>query len=460
MAFMLLNGSKLFKQVWPPQSVSLEYRQWCQRLIRQRFWVGVGLAVAYVVFTGLADFYEVFINPKELLKLLELGNLTNRLGAIHQIFLLHKVIFFGLLILLILFWKSPWGRRHANLVLILLPWTVSFFPEVVLGAFLGLPRSPSAIIFLAQVLLTPVYWWLHLIAQIVPLLFYFLVYPLIGLTKLGGISIYSLTETTEILFVCITCQVGVYLYEQSKQSELEATRQLKLCFHSITHDLRTPVMGSLMLLRSIQQNTPAQQSAQLTQLELAHLIQGNDRLLDLMDSLLTPQTMAQINFALRPQPTQLREIVVTVLQDLQPALYKHNAMISNRIGADLPILDIDPQQVRRVFNNLISNAITHNPPDVSLKLEAFCIKGEPRQPMIKVIVEDNGLGIPLAQQKTLFEPYTRGQNTQYLPGLGLGLYICRQIILAHGGNIGVKSHSQGTLFWFTLPISRLSALAA
>lgn len=73
--------------------------------------------------------------------------------------------------------------------------------------------------------------------------------------------------------------------------------------------------------------------------------------------------------------------------------------------------------------------------------------------MLKVILQDNGIGISSAQQETIFEPYTRGHDTEYLPGLGLGLYICRQIILAHGGVIGVESFGQGTLVWFTLPLS-------
>jgi signal transduction histidine kinase len=246
----------------------------------------------------------------------------------------------------------------------------------------------------------------------------------------------------------VICEVGVYLYEQSKQAELEANRRLQLCIHSITHDLRTPVMGSLMLLESIRQNTPQDKPIEVSQFEMGQLIQGNDRLLGLMDSLLVPQAFSQTDLLLDCQPTQLCKIVITILQDLHPSLVKQNIRVENRITPDLPLVNLDPWQLGRVFDNLISNAISHNPPGIRLTLDA--VKS---QSMLKVIVQDNGVGIPASQQELIFEPYSRSEKTRYLPGLGLGLHICRQIIQAHGGKIGVKSSGQGTIFWFTLPLS-------
>jgi signal transduction histidine kinase len=62
------------------------------------------------------------------------------------------------------------------------------------------------------------------------------------------------------------------------------------------------------------------------------------------------------------------------------------------------------------------------------------------------------VGIIQAQQKRLFQLYSRGARARYMPGLGLGLYLCQQIIKAHGGEIGVESQlDRGSTFWFTLP---------
>ncbi len=448
--------SKIWREIVQPQPVSLEYRQWRDRLIRRRFWLAIGLATLYWSILGLADFYEVFIHPEPLLKTLERNQLNAWLEIIRQNFVLHKITLMGLLISLVLIWRSQWGHKHPAIMLVLLPWAIAFIPEMVLGAFFGIPRGPSTTMFMAQAVIAPTYWRLHLLAQLVPIAFYFLIYPLIGLGTFGGFSIYSFSSTVDILLVCLICEVGVYLYEQSKQSELEANRQLRLCIHSITHDLRTPVMGSLMLLKSIRQSSPVDQPIEMSQPEMAQLIQGGDRLLGLMDSLLIPQAFSQTPFILHRQPTNLGPIVISILQDFHPALTKQAIQIDNQIPATLPLSDIDIQQISRVFSNLIDNAISHNPPGIVLTLKAISppfpnLKGS--HSLLKIIIQDNGIGISPSQQETIFEPYTRGQETQYLPGLGLGLYICRQVILAHQGTIGVECLKQGTAFWFTLPLS-------
>jgi signal transduction histidine kinase len=443
---------KTWRNVIRPQSPSLEYRQWCDRLIRQRFWLAISLTVVYWSIQGLADFYELYINPERLLQDLERVNLSNLLEVIRQNFILHKITLIGLLSLLILFWQSKWGRKYPALMLVLMPLAIAFIPELVLGAFVGIPRSPSTIMFMAQVAIMPIHWRLHSIAQIVPIAFFFTVYPLIGLSTFGGRSLYSFSYTVELILVCIICEVGVYLYEQSKQAELEANRRLQLFIHSITHDLRTPVMGSLMLLQSIRDSTPLDRSIEISQTEINQLIQGSDRLLGLMNELLIPQALSQVDPSLHLQPTNLSAIVATILQDFHPEIVKQKVLVNNRITDNLPLVEIDARQIGRVFNNLIGNAIAHNPPGLLLTLDAEIVTSKKRS-MLKAIVRDNGMGISSIELKTIFEPYTRGRQTQYSPGLGLGLYICQQIILAHGGAIGVERLDRGTLFWFTLSIS-------
>jgi signal transduction histidine kinase len=447
---------KTWSTIIHPQPISLEYRKWRDRLIYQRFWLAIGLAIAYVSIQGVAVFYEMFVNPEELLRNLELRKLTYLLETLRQEFVLSRVAFVGLIVLLILFRNSTWGRKYPAVLVILFPWTVSFIPEMILGAFLGIPRGPSIIMFMAQVAIAPIHWRLHWVAQMVPLAFFFIVYPLIGLGTFGGRSIYSFSYTVELVLVCTICEVGVYLYEQSKQSELEASRRLQLCIHAITHDLRTPVMGSVMLLESIQQSTSTNGSIQLSQSEMSHLIKGYDRLLGLMNTLLDNQALSQSELVLNRKPTDLSAITATILQDFQPAIVKKNVQLENRIRSDLPTVNVDAQQIWRVLCNLIGNAINHNPPGLHLTLDAVIISGTAGRShsMLKVMVQDNGVGITPAQQETIFEPYTRAQRSQYQPGLGLGLYICRQIVLAHGGEIGLETLQQGTAFWFTLPIKQ------
>ncbi|MUG95088.1 hypothetical protein F7734_23075 [Scytonema sp. UIC 10036] len=97
---------------------------------------------------------------------------------------------------------------------------------------------------------------------------------------------------------------------------------------------------------------------------------------------------------------------------------------------------------------MISNALKHNPHEITLTVDAS-VKGK----KILCCVQDNGVGMSKQQCNRLFELYARGENARFMPGLGIGLYVCRQIITAHGGKIWVKSKlGVGSTFWFTLPI--------
>lgn len=435
------------------RSLTREYQQWRVRLIRQRFWLAVILIIVYWSIAGLADFYELFMSPEPFKETLRQNQQSELFEIVRRNFVAHKVALVLLLSGLVLLWKSVWGRRHPETMLVLLPWAVAFVPEMVLGAFFGIPRAPSTVMFMAQAIIAPVFWQLHLVAQLVPILFYFLVYPLLGLAVLGDRSIYSFSYTVEIILLCIVCEVGVYLYECSKQAELEANQRLQLCVHTITHDLRTPVMGSLMLLKTLSQASSSRQFVEIDKKDMAQIVRGSERLLKMMNSLLVPQAFSSAELALDCQFVKLSGLIETVLEGFQPALSKHRIQVNNQIREDLPLLYVDVQQVSRVFRNLIDNAISYNPVGTLLTLDATETAS-----CVRVVVRDNGVGIPSVQEQTIFEPYTRGAQTQYLPGLGLGLYVCRQVVLAHGGTIEVESLVPGTAFCFTLPSKRKNDL--
>jgi signal transduction histidine kinase len=134
---------------------------------------------------------------------------------------------------------------------------------------------------------------------------------------------------------------------------------------------------------------------------------------------------------------------------LEPILSKNQANLINLIPVDLPQVNADSTQLWRVFENLISNALNHNPPGLTLKLKAE-IEGT----LVSCSIQDDGVGMPQEECEHLFDLYRRGSSIKRSLGFGLGLYICRQIITAHGGKIGaVSSPGTGARFWFTLPIT-------
>ena len=117
--------------------------------------------------------------------------------------------------------------------------------------------------------------------------------------------------------------------------------------------------------------------------------------------------------------------------------------------------------VRRVYENLIANALEYNQPGLHLTLEVednYNRDSYQQQIVahrwIYCVVSDNGIGIPPGQSSHIFDLYTRAASNKQSLNVGLGLYICRQIIKAHGGEIGVDSSSTGSSFWFTLPAAK------
>ena len=110
---------------------------------------------------------------------------------------------------------------------------------------------------------------------------------------------------------------------------------------------------------------------------------------------------------------------------------------------------IDPDLFRRAVQNLIINALTHNPENTKVKI-AVTVTPENR---VLISVQDNGVGISETDQAELFDRYYRGTNTKEKPeGSGLGLAIAKQIVTLHGGNIIVSSKlNAGTEFIISLP---------
>jgi signal transduction histidine kinase len=235
-----------------------------------------------------------------------------------------------------------------------------------------------------------------------------------------------------------------------KMRELEKLNQLKDEFlHAVTHDLRTPVTGTLLVFKRLQKQDG--ESVSLPQELVRRMIESSDRQLKLLDLLLQVQLSDAQGVLLHRDPTNLGDLATAIVRDIDPILQDQNVTVHNLIPQDLPLLNIDSLQVSRVFENLINNAIKHNPPGIRLTLHA-AIEGE----QVRCSVEDNGIGIPEHDCEAMFQRYVQGNRSRRGVGVGLGLYLCRQIIQSHGGEIGVFSAlNQGAKFWFTLPLAKL-----
>jgi signal transduction histidine kinase len=167
--------------------------------------------------------------------------------------------------------------------------------------------------------------------------------------------------------------------------------------------------------------------------------------------------------------------VNSIITDFQPFFGQAQTTLTQVISPDLPLVNADPLHLRRVYENLISNALRYNRPGLHLTFSAEVIEGKQKgkgsrrrrifhpkansqnltakSQWVRCTVSDNGVGMTQQQCDRLFELYTRGPDRRQSLSLGLGLYMCRQFIPAHDGEIGViSSPGHGSTFWFTLPV--------
>ncbi|MEG3877024.1 hybrid sensor histidine kinase/response regulator [Microcoleus sp. herbarium7] len=237
---------------------------------------------------------------------------------------------------------------------------------------------------------------------------------------------------------------NVQLSQEIKERQ-EAEANLKMLLHAVSHDLRSPLSGMSLLLQN--RLADAGSNIVIERRTVEVMVQSCSRQLQLIESLTATQQFDVKSASLAMKPLSLPALVQNILIERLPILNQHRVKVKQLFAADLPLVNADAQQLWRVFGNLIDNAVKYNQSGFILTVEA---KKEGK--MVRCTVADNGAGISPQQCARLFEPYTRGVGVTLRQGLGLGLFICRQIVEAHGGEIGVDSElGKGARFWLTLP---------
>jgi PAS domain S-box-containing protein len=178
---------------------------------------------------------------------------------------------------------------------------------------------------------------------------------------------------------------------------------------------------------------------------------GNQRMVELVNSLLNVSRLELGTFAVDPEPTDVIKIAEDVLKELQPGIIQKQIKTNFEHQDGVPIIQADPKLFRIVFQNLLSNAVKYTPEKgkVSLKISKN-LKN------LLVEVSDTGYGIPKNEQDKIFQKLFRAENVREkdTEGTGLGLYIIKSIIDHAGGSIKFKSaEDKGTTFYLEIPLS-------
>ena len=225
----------------------------------------------------------------------------------------------------------------------------------------------------------------------------------------------------------------VFLTDVTTQRRMEA--ELRSYADVVAHDLREPVSGMAMLVAQLERHAEEPPPH-----EVLRLLRGStERARELIDGVLVYARMGE----LRRERVALGCVMDEVAEDLRPGLQDTGARLD--VG-ELPEVDGDRRQLRRVFQNLVGNAIkfrTEAPPVIDVSAR----RGSEEWILT---VRDNGVGVAHEHGRRIFGIFSRVNSTA--DGLGIGLAVCRRVVEAHGGRIWVEpADGGGSAFRFTLP---------
>jgi signal transduction histidine kinase len=245
---------------------------------------------------------------------------------------------------------------------------------------------------------------------------------------------------------------------QRRSGERDRLEQLKDEFVlTASHELRSPltaVQGFAEVLMLQRDELSPKQA------ETVEIILGNTRhLVRLLNDLLDLARSDAGRLTIKPVPTETGPLVEDAVRTMRGQTEAAGQTLSQEIEEDLPPVEVDPDRIRQVLVNLLTNAHEYCPPGASIRVTAARVgEGE-----VEITVSDDGPGIPPEQIDHIFDRFTRGDAgmTQRVGGTGLGLAISKSLVELHSGTIAVSSSpGEGASFSIRLPGAVIERSAA
>lgn len=230
----------------------------------------------------------------------------------------------------------------------------------------------------------------------------------------------------------------------------EKLRQLDMLkdeFISVTsHELRTP----LTAIRSyIWMAMHGKRKDKNYDEYMSRAYISTERLITMVNDTLDVSRIESGRMTLSVEPTDINQLTQEVIDSLSAKAAQKSQTLKLKKSRLLPLADCDPAKIYQVLTNLIGNAIKFTPEKGKITIDF-----KPEGKHIVVRVKDDGPGITQEDQQKLFQKFSRLESAASIPGTGLGLYLCQQIIKLSGGKIWIESKAgQGTAFLFTLDAS-------
>ncbi len=226
--------------------------------------------------------------------------------------------------------------------------------------------------------------------------------------------------------------------------ELEAHQEDLL--RTVSHDLRSPLAAMRLQAQRLRRNLEKIETPDGTLRGLDSIVRAADRMGRMIEDLVDSERLSAGKVALASRPVDLRERVCELVGGSAAGI--DPARLDLELPAELPAVFGDPARIDRILTNLLTNAFKYSPETSRVRVGAAARNGA-----VELWVADRGQGIAPEDQAKLFTRYFRARNAR-ADGLGLGLYITRMLVEAHGGRISLESRpGEGTTFRFTLPVA-------
>ncbi|MDD5145414.1 MAG: ATP-binding protein [Candidatus Pacebacteria bacterium] len=242
----------------------------------------------------------------------------------------------------------------------------------------------------------------------------------------------------------------VILHDVTREKMVE---KIKTEFVSVAaHQLRTPISATKWTLRMILDGDMGEISSEQKDI-LEKTYESNERMIALINDLLDVTRIEEGRYLFNPTLTEIEPIVQFVVNSCKAEAERRNIKLEfDKESARIPKIVIDVEKVRMAIQNLVDNALRYTSSGGKIQVSLGANEKE-----VKISVKDTGVGIPKSQAERVFTKFFRAANVIRMEteGSGLGLFIAKNIIEAHGGRIWFETEEgKGTTFYFTLPIQK------
>jgi PAS domain S-box-containing protein len=238
------------------------------------------------------------------------------------------------------------------------------------------------------------------------------------------------------------------LHDVTREKMIE---RMKTEFVSISaHQLRTPLSAIKWTLKMFLDGDLGELTKEQREF-LEKTYKSNERMINLINDLLNVARIEEGRYLYRPVLADIVPICQSVIDSYKEEIEKKNLKFEFKKPKDLPKVRVDIEKISLAIQNLLENAIRYNKEGGEIEIVL-----KEKEKKIEFSIRDTGIGIPKDQQNRIFTKFFRAPNAMRMEteGSGLGLFITKNIIEAHGGEIWFESEEgKGTTFYFTLPVA-------